>query len=736
MATVYSRGSSRLSRIASPPTYGASLSRYSAQLRAAITDMDKATTDQLVLAYQNGNMTFDDFQKALKGHIDSLPQGSLVQVDAQTALVNAQKQEQQRQLNLARSTLEAQAPNATPQEKFNIENKLLSMETPGTDAYVQQQQKAIKALDDYQTQKVLDLRQKLIDEKTKGGKGLSTQDLLDINTQLLKVADPGSTIYNQLGEQRQTLQSQIGSEQKAAGKVGMTNDARDKLSQIIATERDADLAYQQGQISGLTRDQARLQDAKEAYQILTNLANSGVSVSESNLTSAQEAYSDAQKFLQLRQSGQLFDVVDNNGKVVAVTQSGLTFQTNPNTGKTELVKSNYENYNVKFNPASQSWQVLDANGNVLQDNLPSQSAANNVAKQDGAYTFNVIMTGADGKTSTKLLARDPKTGAFYNPKNPSEVYSHIPQSADDYGKAAFKNVPANWLTDPNAQALLKSQVDNYVAGKPENLDLSGYNQNSNTGSNNSGSGKSFFDNLGDFVKGGLQDVANNPLVGGIVNAGKLGAGIAEGLGQTDLGKTVGEGFNELGTTLHNDIGDIGNVAGEAVKSALNSNPLTAPFGAIGQIASSQPVQQALSSAQANLGPIFNQLGTNVHNIASDVGSGIGSAFSGLGSALNQNAYAAPSTPSQNSSSSSGGFNFSLPSLPSLPDFKLPAMPTLDLNFNPFPKQDNSQFFLTGLGDIGSGIANSGLGKGVGSAFSGLGSAVNGAFNDFKNFLGF
>jgi len=448
-------------RISGSTSYSSVISRYASQILSAIQSETQAEINSAILAYKAGSMTWNDVKAFFEKRI--LTAEGADKVSLQQNLVDLGKLEQETQKNKKRVELEAKYAGGgiTPEERYNIEKEILSYETPGTDAYVAQQDKVITAFDNAETQKVMQRRDQLLTKYADGG--ITPPEQLAINQELKSIANPDSKIYNQLVQEEQSIRQSLDTYNKGQGQTNLTNTSRDKLAEIITAEKQSDINYQMGVASGYDRDLARASNAKETYQILQSMADAGISIPIELITGAKENYMQSQNLLNLREKGLLMDVVDSAGVVTPMTVDGR----DPITGK----NVNYKNYPIDPDPTGTLFRLNTPDGKV--QTFTSLKTAQVAAEKLGLGTFDVLLPNSQGGTEKKTLAQDPQSGAYYDATNPTIVYAKLPGSSADLTKVTM-NLPANWRTDPNKISAVKELVNTYSTGlKPVVLDANG-----------------------------------------------------------------------------------------------------------------------------------------------------------------------------------------------------------------------------------------------------------------------
>jgi hypothetical protein len=612
-------------RISPAPLYGSVISRYADTIRLALQQEEQAELETKILAYQTGISPWESLKSYLEKKILAEEDGTMQKVKLQSKLVELAKEEETRKKNLERAKLEAQKADQgiTPAERYDIEKKLLAFETPGTKEYVAQQAKVIDAYEAAQTQKVVQKRGELLKKYEAGG--ITDQEELLIVRELKTIADPDSAVFTQLLSQEQTILEKLDTAGKEEGKTALANTSRDKIAQIAAAERQSDINYQQGRTTGLDRDQARSQNAEELYDVLQGMANAGISVPQELLIQARQNLNDAQTLTNLRQQGLLFDVVDKDGVLKAITIDGR----DPFTGK----NVDYQNYPIRTNPLTGKTVIFDpASGEeltsvidpetgkkIILTNLTEKSAKQ-IAEKLGLVTFDAILPDASGKATLKTLSRDVTSGAYYNPGNPKEVYFKIPQSGTDAAKFSVTNLADNWRQDPTKTKAVKELVETYSVGLKEGQTILDYNKNLNIlkgtlpedASQKQQSQKSIFENLGSF----LSDVQKSPVLKqqGVTpqDVVKTASAIAPQVGPTVT--NIGRGVEDLYKNVTANL----NIPKFELPS-FDFSKIKAPSFDLGF---SLPSFSSNKSTSANL-PSFDFLG-GVKRLGSDLGKTAGS----------------------------------------------------------------------------------------------------------------
>lgn len=632
------------SRISPAPSYGNVISRYSNEIRTALQQEAQAELDTNILAYRAGSLKWEDLRNYLEKKILSLDDGTTQKVKLQTQLVDLSNEENIRQKNLARAKLEAQKAEQgiTPKERYDIEKSLLAYETPGTKEYVAQQSKVIDAFEDSEAQKVIQRREELLRKYESGG--ITDQEELAIVKELKTIANPDSKIFTQLQAQEQGILQKLDTAGKEAGKTSLTNTSRDKLAEIIAAERQSDINYQQGKTTGFDRDAARMQNAREAYEVLQHMADAGISVPLELLSEARKNFDDATMLVKLRQGGQLFDVVDRNGELKPVTIDGR----DPFTGK----DVDYKNYPYRLNPTTNLYEVYDPSTDQVIKRVRSEKAAKEYAEQAGLVTFDTLISDNAGRVTRKTLGQDAATGAYYNAQRPNEIYLKIPQTSKDASSYVLTNLPSNWKQDPTKVESVKGLVQTINGGLQEGQSILDYNnyltgikdQPKQEQAKSQPGGKSFTDGLGNFL-GSIAQNFTQPVTqpkGGLVQDFVQSAPVKAAT------STLG-GINPL-----NMAADLGVKTGNAASSYLSdlkfpsfdlgnfSLPSLPSFNDIKLPSFSSPTSRTSTSSNSNIPNLdflggITRLGMNagsslrdtVSNTASNLFSSIGNTASNL-----------------------------------------------------------------------------------------------------------
>ena len=461
-----------------------------------------------------------------RASITTAPEGSYEQVASKYAeqFISAKRQKKQNELNTKivqwqnneisyedlKKYLEDRANGAKDNSTEKVE--MLQM----LNQVKAQQEKIVEANNQ---QKVLDKRTELI-EKYKD-KGVSNQEQLSIIQELRSVADPNSNVYKQLVAEEAEIRGAIEKEKASGGGAALTNEFNESITAIEAADNQAEFAYQRGEITGFARDQIRLGHAQELTQIVSNYAASGKSVPESVLTSAYNFQNGAEKMLDLREQGLLADSVNQDGQVVRIA-------TNENNFGREILFSPTQGLqmgdiadissSIKKDPMAGTYTVTDPN--TGEDKVFfNKTDAMQFAKDNNAFTFNVLVpdpsqeiemvnsvTGEKTITSGTRqveMNRDPRTGAFYETSNPTNVYAILPSTTKDLETYKIQNVPQSWLGNEEIGNQL-SQMVTQARGGEQNIDLTIDIPEVNVEAVQEDDG--FFKNLFDTGKNFLKDV--------------------------------------------------------------------------------------------------------------------------------------------------------------------------------------------------------------------------------------
>lgn len=686
-------GGGRFSRISPAPGYGSVISRYTDQIKSALAEEEQAEIEKTILDYKAGTITWDTLKSFLERKIIEEDDGTLKKVKLQQSLVDLGKFEAERVKNLKRSQLEAKMADKgiTPQERYDIEKQLLGLETPGTDQYVAQQQKVITSFDNAETQRVMQKREELLKKYEAGG--ITPDEELAIILELKSIANPDSQVYNQLITQEQNAREKLDTYQKGEGLKSLTNTSRDQLASLIDAEKQWDVQYQRGAVTGSDRDTARAKNAQEAFEVLQKMANAGISVPIELLTDAKTNLTTATTLLQFREQGQVFDVVDSQGVVRPMTFDGR----DPFSGKT----IEYQNYPIQLNPTTGIWEVFDPiTGQPVMRTASNKKQAEAQAEKLGLVTFDALVADANGKPIRKTLSQDKETGAYYNAQNPSEVYIRIPQTAKDAGRYTLQNVSPKWRENEQERSAIKQQVQTFTTGGATTLDIGGLVGQVAAGQAQQAKPRSFFQNIGDFLGGTLQQ-----------NIQK------EGQVLRDIGGTVA--------------GAAGQAAGVVGKKILEQSPAyrasqgKSPYE-IKEINPRKAVSDFVSGIGniqlLNRGKPTGTVGQAVGDILGNVKANIGPAVRVFEGAAGQAARSfAPNVQAQTSPAPSFNFgNFSLPSF----DFSKFSLPKVDTSAFKLPSFDLPKINMPSFDFLG-GIKR--LGAGIGSTVGGLFTKAKSAF---------
>lgn len=417
-------------------SYEAVASKYAQEFMQAARQQKANELSMKVIQYQKGEISYDELKKYLNERIDGSKENSSERVELMQTL-----------------------------------------------SQVEEYHDKLKELDNQE--RVSKRRSELIDEYK--DRGLDNQEQLKIVRELRDVADKDSEIYRQLIAEEAKILGAIENEKTQGSGQAASSALNQTITSIETAEQQAEFAYQRGEITGLVRDQIRLQHAQELAQAVSQAQAQGMNVSREVLDMAQNFAFGSEEMINLRQSGIMADVVGEDGMVKRIA-------TNTNNFGQE----------IKFSPSSglQMGTLADI-GNIRQDALSgmfyvfdpatgretpfkSQSAAMDFAEQNGLLTFNILLPDPNNQiemqdsitgeittipsTRRVEMARDSRTGVFYEVANPTNAYAVLPQNAEQLESYKIGGLPDGWQSDEEIANQVVGMV-NKIRGGEENIDL-------------------------------------------------------------------------------------------------------------------------------------------------------------------------------------------------------------------------------------------------------------------------
>src|SRR3990172_3343865 len=404
MAVVTRRPSRTSSRIQAAPTYEGVAASFASAFQSALKNERIARFNNMVTAYSDGGISFDEFKNFVNGYIEEVGQNTSEGSDALKTLVKMQDVERGRSRENKRTELEAKYASSdgfiSEQDRYRIESEMLSFEKPGTTEYTKQQQNIINSFENAQVEMVEQRRAELFEQYMAGG--ITPQEELAIIRELKTVANPESKIYRSLVQQ----EAQAIKGTQTGNTTGLQNEFSFFLADELANQDAIVQAHKLGEVDGLTRAETQFDSAEKIYTELAKLAQQGVNVPEEALQNARNMLNSAKILIDAYNNGQVFDVISKDGSVKTVTVDGR----DPFTGQ----NVDFMAEPVQQNSATGLWEVVDQNGNVVEGSsaLSTRQAALNRAKELGLDTsFTAVIRNPNGEME-KVRARREENGSF------------------------------------------------------------------------------------------------------------------------------------------------------------------------------------------------------------------------------------------------------------------------------------------------------------------------------------
>ena len=158
MAVVTRRPSRSSSRIQAAPTYEGVAASFASTFQSAIKNERVARFNNMVTAYDDGAISFDEFKNFVNDYVEEVGQNTSEGADALKTLVKLQDVERGRQREGKRTELESKYASAdgliSEQDRYRIESEMLAFEKPGTSEYTKQQQNIINSFENAQVELV------------------------------------------------------------------------------------------------------------------------------------------------------------------------------------------------------------------------------------------------------------------------------------------------------------------------------------------------------------------------------------------------------------------------------------------------------------------------------------------------------------------------------------------------------------------------------------------------------
>jgi len=404
MAVVTRRPSRTSSRIQAAPTYEGVAASFASAFQSALKNERIARFNNMVTAYSDGGISFDEFKNFVNGYIEEVGQNTSEGSDALKTLVKMQDVERGRSRENKRTELEAKYASSdgfiSEQDRYRIESEMLSFEKPGTTEYTKQQQNIINSFENAQVEMVEQRRAELFEQYMAGG--ITPQEELAIIRELKTVANPESKIYRSLVQQ----EAQAIKGTQTGNTTGLQNEFSFFLADELANHDAIVQAHKLGEVDGLTRAETQFDSAEKIYTELAKLAQQGVNVPEEALQNARNMLNSAKILIDAYNNGQVFDVISKDGSVKTVTVDGR----DPFTGQ----NVDFMAEPVQQNSATGLWEVVDQNGNVVEGSsaLSTRQAALSRAKELGLDTsFTAVVRNPNGEME-KVRARREENGSF------------------------------------------------------------------------------------------------------------------------------------------------------------------------------------------------------------------------------------------------------------------------------------------------------------------------------------
>ena len=393
-------------------SYEAVAAKYANDFRNALRQQEQNELNSKILAWQRGELSWEELKKYLDERIKGAEDNST--------------------------------------EKVNLTEILTRLEAQNKELF-EYQQKEIAAR----------IRTEMTENLAEGG--LTDQEQLNIVKAMKEAVDKESETYASLVQEEAQLKTRLAQSAAAAGEAAAKESAQERYrltrAEILQDINSTELAYQFGQISGFERDARNLANAEALGQIMSEAADAGVPISQSEIEMATNFLNTNQQMLDFRRQGLVADAVDSKGQITTVA-------------------TNEQNFGQEFVIDSQGRLKLSGVadvGGVWQDPVTgfygiageraatyeSRSEAIKEAQEKGVLSLDVVIPSPEGGTKVTTLQKDPETGVFYNPQNPSETYVSLPQTKEQLEAYRFENLPSDWVSVPEVKDWMKETVGEF-----------------------------------------------------------------------------------------------------------------------------------------------------------------------------------------------------------------------------------------------------------------------------------
>lgn len=140
MAIQTRRSQGSWSSVSTAPSYAGVVSQYATQIKAAQVQQENTELENKVFEYQQGNIKFNDLNAFINGRLSGVTAGTQKELDLKKLLVEVDKFENKKNLEIKRAGLEAKfAKNGiSADEQLQIEREMLQYLKEGTSDYTQQ----------------------------------------------------------------------------------------------------------------------------------------------------------------------------------------------------------------------------------------------------------------------------------------------------------------------------------------------------------------------------------------------------------------------------------------------------------------------------------------------------------------------------------------------------------------------------------------------------------------------
>ena len=420
MATITSTpGGRRASSIAPAPSYAGVVSKYSSEIASAIANENLNRINQLVLDWQKGTLTWEDFLTKYQQEMDAQPEGSSLKIQMGGNLLNYQAKHKEDLVNQKRTELTAKYSadgSLSKLDEYNVEREILGLYEPGSEDY-NKQLDGVTGLYDKAIDESIDNKRTELLDKYMGG-GVSPQEQLLIVDELLKVAPQGSTAYNNLVGEKAQIETNI-----ANSSSGENTSKAAQAYEFAQYQETNDLIpnYETGRIDGLTADQTNLDNWKNVQALMQGIKGQ---VEGKTIAYVNSKVADLEKQVNLRNEGKIFDTyvkINKQGDVAIQPVNVLDIIEGRDVGAINKIITP----EINKKGVVTSYNLTDPRTGKIYKKFMSESAAMLFADKEGIPGAMTIKT-KDGDVAYSYDKGNNNFVKIDESGNPLGVYTSIP----------------------------------------------------------------------------------------------------------------------------------------------------------------------------------------------------------------------------------------------------------------------------------------------------------------------